>query len=72
MSVKTFVSNSSGNVAVMLSIVAVPLLLGVGAATDILRQSNVMTKLQAAADAAAMAGGSLSLASKAKAAKSKK
>ena len=54
---KRFWKNSAGNITVMLAISAVPLLLGAGAAMDTLRAMNMQTILQAAADAAAIAGG---------------
>ena len=56
MKLKHFQKNSSGNMAVMLSLAAVPLFLAAGAATDILRTNSANTLLQAATDAAALAG----------------
>lgn len=53
---KRFLKSSSGNIAIMFSLAAVPLLLGAGAASDILRANNANTVLQAATDAAALAG----------------
>lgn len=54
---KRFWKNSTGNITIMLALSAIPLLLGVGAAIDTLRVINTQTELQAAADAAAVAGG---------------
>ncbi len=56
MKYKRFLKDCSANMAIMFSIAAVPLLLGAGAATDILRANNANTLLQAATDAAALAG----------------
>jgi Flp pilus assembly protein TadG len=53
---KSFLKNTSGNVAIMLSLAAVPILLATGAAIDILRQNDTQTLLQSAADSAAIAG----------------
>ncbi len=52
----SFLKSTSGNVAIMLSLAAVPLLLGVSAGIDILRQNDTQTLLQTATDAAAIAG----------------
>jgi Flp pilus assembly protein TadG len=51
-----FLKNTSGNVAIMLSLAAVPILLAAGAGIDILRQNDTQTLLQAATDSAAIAG----------------
>ncbi len=56
MNFKRFLKNSNGNMAVILSLSAVPLLLAGGAATDLLRANNANTVLQAATDTAALAG----------------
>ena len=53
MSFKEFSCNVKGNVAMMFSLALVPVLLGSGAAVDILRQTNTQTLLQGAVDAAA-------------------
>jgi Flp pilus assembly protein TadG len=71
MSNRSFFKNTSGNVAIMLAIAGVPMLLAVGAGTDILRQYNTQTLLQAAVDSAAVAGGSLTFSSAPKAEKAK-
>jgi Flp pilus assembly protein TadG len=54
---KSFWSNTSGNIAMMMAIGAVPLCLGVGAAVDMSRAHYTRSVLQGAADAAAIAGG---------------
>ena len=56
MKFKRFLKNSNGNMAIMFSLVAVPVILAGGAATDLLRANNANTLLQAATDAAALAG----------------
>ena len=56
MKLKHYLENTSGNMAMMLSLAAVPLFLAAGAATDILRTNSANTLLQAATDAAALAG----------------
>jgi Flp pilus assembly protein TadG len=58
MRLSSFLKNTNGNIAVVFSLALVPLLLAAGAGTDILRQNDTQTLLQAAADAAAMAGSS--------------
>jgi Flp pilus assembly protein TadG len=58
MSIKSFGADKRGNVAMMFSLAAVPLVLAIGAATDILRMNNTQTLLQGATDAAALAGAS--------------
>ncbi len=65
----SFLRSTAGNIAVTFAITLMPLLLAVGAGTDILRQNTTQTKLQAATDAAAMAGAQLSKSSLAKAKK---
>jgi Flp pilus assembly protein TadG len=55
---KSFLRNTSGNTAIMFSLAAIPLLLGAGVAVDSMRAANSRTQLQAAADAAAIAGAS--------------
>jgi Flp pilus assembly protein TadG len=56
--IRHFISNVSGGTAVMYAIAAVPVLLGAGAAIDMVRINQTRTVLQAAADAAALAGAS--------------
>lgn len=56
MKYKRFLKDCGANMAIMFSLAAVPLLLGAGAASDILRANNANTLLQAATDAAALAG----------------
>ena len=53
-----FFRDRTGNTAIMFSLAAVPLLLGAGAAVDMVRVNQTRTVLQAAADAAAIAGAS--------------
>jgi Flp pilus assembly protein TadG len=53
---KNYLRNACGNVAIMFSLAAVPLLLAAGAGIDLLRANNANTVLQAATDAAALAG----------------
>jgi Flp pilus assembly protein TadG len=53
-----FLRNTTGNTAIMFSLAAVPLMLGAGAAIDMVRANQARTILQAAADAAALAGAS--------------
>ncbi len=53
-------SCQSGNVGMMFAIGIVPMLLAVGAGVDYLRANQAQTVLQAAADAAALAGGASS------------
>lgn len=53
---RAFWKNNRGNVATMFGLALVPLLLGVGAAVDMVRIHNVNTTLQAAVDEAALAG----------------
>ncbi len=52
-----YLKNSSGNVTMMLAFAIVPMALSAGAAIDIMRQNSTQTLLQAAADAAILAGG---------------
>jgi Flp pilus assembly protein TadG len=47
-----------GNTAILLSLAIVPIMLAAGASVDMIRADNVRTILQAAADSAALAGGS--------------
>jgi Flp pilus assembly protein TadG len=65
--IKKFKKNISGNVAIMFALSLVPLLAGVGVAVDMINFNRVQTVLQAAADAAALAGGSSKNLSKKKA-----
>lgn len=51
-----FLRNTTGNTAIMFSLAAIPLMLGAGAAIDMVRANQARTILQAAADAAALAG----------------
>ncbi len=53
---KSFWDHQSGNIAISAAIVALPLLVGAGAAIDMARASHVKTVLQNAADTAALAG----------------
>lgn len=55
-SFSTFLKNSAGNTAIVFAMAAVPIMLGAGAAVDMVRADNTRTVLQAAADAAAIAG----------------
>jgi Flp pilus assembly protein TadG len=52
---KNFLKNSSGNIAMLFSLAAVPLLVGAGVAIDMSRINYANTRLQAAADSAALA-----------------
>lgn len=54
---KRLLGSASGNVAMTFAIAVVPILLGIGAAVDMIRVNNAESVLQAAADAAALAGG---------------
>lgn len=58
---KQFKSNCSGNTAIMFALALVPLLIGAGAAVDMVQTNQTLTVLQGAADAAAIAGGSSNL-----------
>ena len=53
---KKFNSNTHGNTAIMTALAIVPVLLAAGAGIDMMRANNAQTTLQAAADAAAIAG----------------
>jgi hypothetical protein len=53
---RAFLTSTSGNAAVIFSLAAVPLLLGAGAAVDMVRANRTEVVLQNAADAAALAG----------------
>lgn len=53
--ISNFRSNSSGNVAMITALVAVPMIGAVGCAIDYSNAVMIRTKLQAAADAAALA-----------------
>jgi Flp pilus assembly protein TadG len=55
---RQFKSDCLGNVTVMLALSVIPILITVGAAVDMVQTNNTLTKLQGAADAAAIAGGS--------------
>lgn len=57
--------NTGGNVAMTFALAIVPVLLGAGAAMDMVRANSARSSLQAAADAAALAGGSSKLGSEA-------
>jgi Flp pilus assembly protein TadG len=52
---KPFLKNTCGNVAIMFGLGAIPLLVAVGAAVDMVQFNHVETVLQSAADAAALA-----------------
>ena len=54
---KRLLRSAHGNVAITFAIAVVPILLGTGAAVDMIRVNNAKSVLQAAADAAALAGG---------------
>jgi len=54
---KKFLSAQSGNAAVIFSIAMVPMAIAAGAGVDMIRANRAQTTLQAAADAAAFAGG---------------
>lgn len=56
MSTGKFFGNSNGNVAITFALAILPLAIGVGAAVDLMRQNDANTLLQAATDAAALAG----------------
>lgn len=53
-----FKSDCLGNVTMMLALSVVPMLIGVGAAVDMVQANNTLTVLQGASDAAAIAAGS--------------
>jgi Flp pilus assembly protein TadG len=53
-----YTCSAGGNVSIMLALSAVPLMFAGGLAVDYVRASQALTVLQAAADAAALAGGS--------------
>jgi Flp pilus assembly protein TadG len=55
MGFKSFLKNTNGNLAIMFSIAAVPLLISVGVAVDMLRTNSANAILQAATDSAAIA-----------------
>lgn len=55
-----FWRNDRGNTAIMYAISAIPVMLAVGAGVDFARYSNAQTHMQAALDAAALAGGAAS------------
>lgn len=61
---RPFAKASGGSVAVVFGLMAVTLAIGVGAAVDLMRASNYRGQLQAAADAAALAGAAASAASR--------
>lgn len=52
---KSLLCDTSGNVALVVGIVAVPMLLAVGASLDYTRAYNVQNKMQADLDAALVA-----------------
>jgi Flp pilus assembly protein TadG len=52
---KNFLKNTNGNIAMMFSFAAVPLLVGAGVAIDMSRLNSANATLQAAADSAALA-----------------
>ncbi len=51
-----FFCDTRGNTALVFSLAAIPMMLGVGAAVDFVHNNDVTTVLQGAADAAALAG----------------
>ncbi len=53
---RKFFKDGAGSIAITMSIALVPLFIGAGVAVDMIRANNVNTALQAAADAAALAG----------------
>jgi len=53
--VRKYINNQSGNVAIMFAIIVVPLLIAIGVAVDYSRLSASYSKLQNAADSAALA-----------------
>jgi Flp pilus assembly protein TadG len=55
MKFKTFLKNTSGNMAVMFSLAAIPILICAGVAIDSTRRNGANTALQAATDSAALA-----------------
>jgi Flp pilus assembly protein TadG len=57
MTLRNILKNSSGNVAIIFSLALVPLLGAAGVAVDMVNFNRVETMMQAAADAAALAGG---------------
>jgi Putative Flp pilus-assembly TadE/G-like len=57
---KSFFRNSCGNMGVMFAVSAIPLMVVAGSAVDFIRSRQAQTVLQAAADAAALGGGSSS------------
>lgn len=62
-SFKRFTADCKGNTAVMFALAFVPLLIGAGAAIDMVQTNQTLTVLQGASDAAAIAGGSSNLTS---------
>lgn len=54
--ISSFLRNTAGNTAIIFSLSAIPIMLGAGAAVDMVRADKTRTVLQAAADAAAIAG----------------
>ncbi len=58
MGLKSFISNSRGNIALSFGLLFIPIALSAGAAVDLANANYIKTTLQAAADAAALAGGS--------------
>jgi Mg-chelatase subunit ChlD len=55
MNFKRFLKNTSGNMAILFSIAAIPVLVGAGVAVDSVRRNNANLALQAATDSAALA-----------------
>ena len=60
---KKFKADMRGNTAIMAALAIVPILLATGAGIDMMRANNAQTVLQAAADAAAIAGATSKLTS---------
>ena len=52
---KSFLKDTSGNIAIMYALAALPLLLAAGSAIDMVRYNSTQTHLQSAIDAAALA-----------------
>jgi Flp pilus assembly protein TadG len=55
MKLQSFLKNTSGNTAIMFSLAAIPILVSIGAAIDMVRMNDANTLMQAATDATALA-----------------
>ena len=53
---KNFIKSQNGNIGLILGLSIVPMMLGIGAAVDMVRANNTRAILQGAADSAALAG----------------